>query len=66
MYKFTNGVVCYDEATKDKYIKSGMILVKEEPKEVKENGEEKIQSEAQPEKFESTRTRISKFGRSLK
>ena len=66
MYKFTNGVVVYDEATRDKYIKSGMILVKEEPKEVKKYGEEKIQSETKPEEFEPTRTRVSKFGRSLK
>ena len=68
MYKFTNGVVCYDEATRDKYIKSGMILVKEKPvkKEVEEIGEEEIQSKAEPNEFRATRKRPNKFGRSLK
>ncbi len=67
MYKFTNGVVCYDEATRDKYIKSGMILVKEKPKkEEKEIGEEEIQSKAEPNEFRTTRKRPNKFGRSLK
>ena len=26
MYKFTNGIVVYDEKTRDEYIKAGMIL----------------------------------------
>ena len=65
MYKFTNGVVCYDEATRDKYIKSGMILVKEEPKEVKKNVEE-IQNKVEPEEFRRPEKRTSKFGRSIK
>ncbi len=35
MYKFTNGIVVFDEKTRDAYIKVGMRLVKEEkPKEV--------------------------------
>ena len=29
MYKFTNGIVVYDEETKNAYIKAGMHLVKE-------------------------------------
>lgn len=67
MYKFTNGVVCYDEETRDKYIKSGMILVENEPKkEEKEIGEEKIQSETKPDEFGTVRKRPSKFGRSHK
>jgi hypothetical protein len=39
MYKFTNGVVCYDIETRDKYIKAGMTLVKEEKPEIKEEKE---------------------------
>lgn len=65
MYKFTNGVVCYDEATRDKYIKSGMILVKEEPKEVKKNVEE-IQNKVEPNEYRTTTKRPNKFGRSFK
>lgn len=38
MYKFTNGVVVFDEKTRDNFIKAGYRLVKEEkieePKEV--------------------------------
>lgn len=66
MYKFTNGIVCYDEATRDKYIKSGMILVKEEPKEVKENVKEDIQDKVEPEEFGRLEKRTSRFGRSIK
>lgn len=66
MYKFTNGVVCYDEATKDKYIKSGMILVKEEPKEVKKDGESETNSELERNEFETTTKRTGRFGRSFK
>lgn len=29
MYKFTNGLIVYDEKTKDEYVKAGMKLVKE-------------------------------------
>lgn len=37
MYKFTNGIVVFDEKTRDSYIKAGYRLVKEEkPKEVSE------------------------------
>jgi hypothetical protein len=36
MYKFTNGVVVFDEKTRDDFIKAGYRLVKEEKiKEVK-------------------------------
>ena len=36
MYKFTNGIVVFDEKTRDSYLKSGYKLVKEEKiKEVK-------------------------------
>ena len=66
MYKFTNGIVCYDEATRDKYIKSGMILVKEEPKEVKKNVKEDIQNKVEPEEFGRFEKRTSRFGRSIK
>lgn len=37
MYKFTNGIVVFDEETRDNYIKAGMKLIEEEVKE--ENGE---------------------------
>lgn len=67
MYRFSNGIVVYDEATRDKYIAAGMILVEDEPKkEVKEIGEEKIQSETKPNEFGTVRKRPSKFGRSIK
>lgn len=34
MYKFTNGIVVFDEKTRDSYIRAGYRLVKEEkPKE---------------------------------
>lgn len=36
MYKFTNGIVVFDEETKDAYIKAGMHLVEEEKVEDKE------------------------------
>lgn len=36
MYKFTNGIVVFDEKTRDEFIKAGCKLVKEEKiKEVK-------------------------------
>lgn len=36
MYKFTNGIVVFDEKTKDSYIKAGYKLVKDKKtKEVK-------------------------------
>lgn len=39
MYRFTNGIVVYDEETRDKYLKAGMILVKEENDETKTKSE---------------------------
>ncbi len=67
MYKFKNGVIVYDEATKDKYVAAGMILIEDEPKkEEKEIGKEKIQSETKPNEFRTTGKRASKFGRSTK
>lgn len=36
MYKFTNGIVVFDEKTRDSYIKAGYRLVKEKTKEPKE------------------------------
>ena len=29
MYKFTNGIVVFDEKTRDSYVKAGMTLVKD-------------------------------------
>lgn len=64
MYKFKNGVVVYDEATKDKYVAAGMILIEDEPKkEEKEIGEK---SETKSNEFRATGKRASKFGRSTK
>ena len=44
MYKFTNGIVVFDEKTRDDFIKAGYRLVKEEkkekPKEVELDGNE--------------------------
>lgn len=40
MYKFTNGIVVFDEKTRDSYLKAGYKLVKEEKiKEVKSEDE---------------------------
>ena len=66
MYKFTNGVVVYDEATRDKYIKAGMTLINEPKKEVKEVGEKEIQEEIKHNEFGRTRKRTEKFGRRIK
>lgn len=67
MYKFTNGVVVYDEITKDKYIKAGMILVQEEPKEKeKTDGEENIRSISKREEFRNAKKRTEKFGRNFR
>ena len=67
MYKFTNGVVVYDKETRDKYIKAGMILVKEDPeKEEEKNGEENIQDETERNEFGKTKKRTGKFSRNFK
>lgn len=68
MYRFTNGIVVYDEATRDKYISSGMTLIEEKPvkKEEKQNGESEADSTVKSNEFEQTRKRTTKFGRSFK
>lgn len=68
MYKFTNGVVVYDEITRDKYIEAGMTLVKEkkEKKEEIKVGEEKISSEVKPTEFTRFTKRTGKFGKGSK
>ena len=43
MYKFTNGIVVFDEATRDAYLKSGMVLVKESEKVEDNKKEEKVE-----------------------
>ena len=35
MYKFTNGIVVFDEKTRDEFIKAGYRLINEKTKEVK-------------------------------
>ena len=69
MYKFTNGVVVYDEATRDRYIKAGMILVKEEKpavKEEKEIGESEIKSGFERNKFRPTKKGTGKFSKRIR
>lgn len=44
MYKFTNGIVVFDEATRDAYLKSGMVLVKESEKVEDNKKEEKVEN----------------------
>lgn len=63
MYKFTNGVVVYDIETRDKYIKSGMTLIKDEKPVVKE--EIKIVKESEPKhnEFREIKKRTEKFGK---
>lgn len=39
MYKFTNGIVVYDEETKNAYIKAGMHLVEEKKVEDKKEAD---------------------------
>jgi len=67
MYKFTNGIVVYDEETKNRYIKAGMTLVeepkpvvKEEPKFVKE---EELQSSSERNEYRGTKKRTDRFSR---
>ena len=65
MYKFTNGVVCYDAATRDKYINAGMTLIEEKPvkKEEKEIVEANLQSKTDSAGFRRTIKQSSKFDR---
>lgn len=68
MYKFTNGIVVYDEATKDRYIKAGMTLVEEEKVVKKEEafGKNNLQNEVKRNEFERTDKRPTKFNRRYK
>lgn len=69
MYRFTNGVVCYDIETRDKYIKAGMTLVKEEKpevKEVKEIAKKNTESEVKRNEFDRPKARTSRFNRQSK
>lgn len=68
MYKFTNGVVCYDEETKNKYLSAGMSLVKEEPekKEEKQIGESKIANDIKRNEFGRNKKRTDKFGKNYR
>jgi hypothetical protein len=68
MYKFTNGVVVYDEITRDKYIKAGMILVKENKPEKKEEKEivKEAQSDIKRSEFRPTKKRTERFSRNFK
>lgn len=54
MYKFTNGIVVYDEGTRDNYIKAGMTLIKENEDSESKNATEGTSEEikfARPEGF---------------
>lgn len=66
MYRFTNGVVCYDIETRDKYIKAGMTLVKEEKPEIKEeqeNAKKNTESEVKRNEFNRPKARTSRFNK---
>ena len=68
MYKFTNGIVVYDIETRDKYIKAGLTLVKEEPV-VKEEKEEKqvdkkeVYSDPKRNEFGKPKKRTGRFNK---
>ena len=62
MYKFTNGVVVYDKATKDKYIKAGMILVSEEVKEEKNIGKE-VNSKTERREYKTVEKKPERLGK---
>lgn len=62
MYKFTNGVVVYDKATKDKYIKAGMILVSEEVKEEKSIGKE-VNSKTERREYKTVEKKPERLGK---
>ena len=68
MYKFTNGVVVFDEATRDRYIKAGMTLVKEEKPVVKEEKEivNENPSEFKRNEFKGTKKRTDKFSKNFR
>lgn len=66
MYKFTNGVVVYDIETRDKYIKAGMTLIKEEKskkEEEKQIVKENLQNEVKRNEFDRTKRRTARFNR---
>lgn len=62
MYKFTNGVVVYDDVTRDRYIKAGMILVKEEVKEEKDIGK-KDNSKTERREYKPVEKKSEKLGK---
>ena len=69
MYKFTNGVVCYDEETKNKYLSAGMCLIQEpkiEKKEEKQVVESNLQNEIKRNEFGRVDKRPSKFNKRVK
>jgi hypothetical protein len=68
MYKFTNGVVVYDEVTRDKYVRAGMTLIEEKPekKEEEKVGDKNLRSDVKSKEFGKTRKRTEKFGRNFK
>jgi hypothetical protein len=67
MYRFTNGVVVYDKETRDKYIKAGMTLIKEDKPEKEEKDVIKeAQSEIKRSEFRPTRKRTEKFSKNFR
>ena len=69
MYKFTNGVVVYDDITRDRYIKAGMVLVKEPKPEIKEEkqvGESEINSNAKQNEFRKSNKRTDRFSKNFR
>ena len=59
MYKFTNGIVVFDEKTRDEFIKAGYKLVEEEKKEVKLEDEDPSNDGAIEEKSRESK-KVSK------
>ena len=59
MYRFTNGIVVFDEKTKDEYIKAGMQLV-EIKKVVEENKDGDIDNDTIDEEHSRNDKKTSK------
>ena len=57
MYKFTNGIVVFDEKTRDLYIKSGMVLIKDKKE---QNGESNFSNGIVKEQYSENNKKASK------
>ena len=57
MYKFTNGIVVFDEKTRDLYIKSGMVLIKDKKE---QNGESNFSNGTVKDQYSENNKKTSK------